>query len=461
MDMHIEWWGETINKPGICYRRAILEGSTLQQQVEFVQRMYRSASDALPSWIRNVEGASNPALSAVFGVASHVIRVRARIDGRMKIFYIIDKDYWPKLEQARESFIALMKRASKAGLNVGKYNFCQTDDDFERMASWNLFQICKDILELISQKSVIIPSIVQEIFPTGSKKTFVRHQRGECLSAVYHDTDHAYGQVASKIGCDARIYRVRDREPLNYEACGYQLEIFDDLRIIKSGDNRTFQFFMDELNRKELKPIRLPLMGVALTQINGRGKFVSVVKRKDGVIRSFPLHMGLPKEGWLVDTAMLSVRFIYEAMMCEYVLSHGSVRMALTDGLIIEGSLAHRPYLLDVLGLDTTIKDEGKAMILAPNCYRIGDRTTLNYFENALQFGRIESSDDDEDDFPAEWRVVAIPAVMGWTAAETAAVFDWVQNQHKIASAVDGLLKPMPSWLADIQERKALLSGEK
>jgi hypothetical protein len=44
---------------------------------------------------------------------------------------------------------------------------------------------------------------------------------------------------------------------------------------------------------------------------------------------------------------------------------------------------------------------------------------------------------------------------MGWTAEETAAVFDAVADRHRLARAMDGLLESMPAWLADIQDRKA------
>jgi hypothetical protein len=44
---------------------------------------------------------------------------------------------------------------------------------------------------------------------------------------------------------------------------------------------------------------------------------------------------------------------------------------------------------------------------------------------------------------------------MGWTAEETAAVFDAVADRHRMARAMDGLLDSMPAWLAEIQDRKA------
>jgi hypothetical protein len=459
-------WKSEVFKLGCKYfRLADLSGSAINNRVEFILSEFKTATSLIPA-SQKIELAK-AGLSCIIGASDKGFKIKYSLQnvhaaGRKTIILnVFDEEYWPEFCALRNSNIDLINRMRNRELNIGQFVFCRTPSEMDAMMPWSLFEISKILISLISDGNMIIPSIIQEIFPTKSKKTFVAHQPGEYKSANYWDIVSAYGQVAQRLGGDVQLLHNENGHTIDYQIGSHTFDIHDDLKIWHNHRTPEYDYIMDELNSKELKPLRLHLMGAALTQINGNSKFISVNRRKaDGHVGSHSLHMSLPYRGRFIYTSMLSVRFIYEAVMMDYYLSGGAARMALTDGLIIEGSPKHRPFLLDALGLDYRLKDCGASVIYAPNCYQIDKRTTLNYPSNSerLDHGGIYTSPPNEPDSPGEFRIVAIPLVMDWNCEQTAAVFDAVRARHLDAWAMDRLIPAMPTWLAELQDKKMELA---
>ena len=232
-----------------------------------------------------------------------------------------------------------------------------------------------------------------------------------------------------------------------------RLAITDGFALRRRGEENGDVW--DELSRRDLKPLRLAVIGAAMSQISGRGKYTQVsLRKRDGRIAANNIPMSLPREGRYLDAAMIATEFIREAVMLEHELSDGMSVAALTDGLIIQG-YDYPPVLWPVLGLKFALKENGATSIRASNCYMIGDKATLNYPEMSKLFSDAKTQCVED---PDEGRVIAIPLVMGWTAEQTVSVLEHVRDEwsrRRLAWRINSpFLEFLPDWMGEIMDRR-------
>ncbi len=196
-----------------------------------------------------------------------------------------------------------------------------------------------------------------------------------------------------------------------------------------------------------------------MSQISGRGKYTQVsLRKRDGRIAANNIPMSLPREGRYLDAAMIATEFIREAVMLEHELSDGMSVAALTDGLIIQG-YDYPPLLWPILGLKFALKENGATSIRAPNCYMIGEKTTLNYSEMSKIFSDVKSPCVAD---PDDGRVIAIPLVMGWTAEQTVSILEHIRDEWSRRSLAwrtsSSFLEVLPEWMGIVLDRRDLMN---
>ncbi len=451
----IEWRGGIFRYGGEWFRLANLSGSTLNSRVAWLREQYRTVNPEIPdAWGVHASELSKIGIRCITGLGDKTLTMRYNLPDKSQItLHIVDADYWPQLCTLRGHVIDMIVEMRRRGLDVKLFGWYWADPEkMDAHIPWTLYGICKLLIELIAPIRMLDASVITEIFPVGSRKTYVAHRPGKYESAAYWDISRAYGQVAERIG-DVRVMRTAYSATMGYDANGTRLEIMDGLEFIQMDRSREYDYVFEALRSPDLKPLRLHLIGTAMTAINGRRNFVQVCRRLDGVTRDFPVHMRLPYVGRMTYTSMLAVEFIREAVMVQYLLSGSEGLMALTDGIMLSGLRDNQPKLWAELNLEYHLAHMGAAEVNAPNCYRIEDHTTLNYPANQSMYDghnrRMASSVEDEEIEAPDNRVIAIPLVMGWTSARTAEVFDRVKQGCAMHRLFAGVHEQCPAWMVD------------
>ncbi len=381
----LEWRGKPVKIGGEWFRfYGGIESPTRADKVNFLLQTYKNAGEC--KLLAGSDTLKGVGFQAIVGASSKIIRVRASTSDGMRIVNAVHERDWDDICKLRHAVIAMLERLISRGRVIEPYSspefackYMGVDNAFD-LLPWSPFGMAKLILKLISDKTIITTSIVAQFFPPNSHRTYVDAQSADYKLCQYYDIQSAYGQIARRVG-DCVIGYSTDMS-VNPRAIAFdtpvrRLAITDGFSLRRRGNDSGDVW--DELSRKDLKPLRMAVIGAAMSQIRSKSKFTAVSKRKrDGHIAAHNIPMSLPREGRYLDAAMLATEFIREAVMLEHELSDGMSVAALTDGLIIQG-YDYPPVLWPILGLKFSLKENGATSIRASNCYMIGDKATLNY----------------------------------------------------------------------------------
>jgi hypothetical protein len=434
--------------------------STVNQVHDFIKTLYANVE------IFTVPGDAPPGLQTIIPPNARQFTVRVNYHNRdrnkTRRIIFMHEDEWLDYCKLRSNIIAMIRRLHARGIDCGSYDpdrvgWLYHGRELEEVFPWRLYDICKWLIGLLAEDRPIIGSVIQQIFPRKSARTYVACNRSNYKIISYWDIHSAYGQIARRIG-DCEVWANSPRAIAWRAGTGRTYAIHEGWHLMVGEDFGRAGPIWDELERKELKKLRLNLIGAAMTQIRGESNYIGVSRRKsDGVIGSHIVPMRLKPFGKYVYTAALAMEFIREAMMLEYELAGNLGAAALTDAIMVQGD--YRPFLWDRLGLDYRLKHRGEGQILAPNCYRIGDHTSLNFGDNAPHYEIGEANDGLTSDRAEDGRIIAIPIVMGWSAHETIEILNDVASEWRRRrrewDLVSDMIHPMPEWLAEIQDRRA------
>jgi hypothetical protein len=163
-------WKSEVFKLGCKYfRLADLSGSAINNRVEFILSEFKTATSLIPA-SQKIELAK-AGLSCIIGASDKGFRIRyflqnGHVTGRKSTYLnVIDEGYWPEYCALRNSNIDLINRLRDRELHIGPFVFCRTPEELEAMMPWSLLYISKILIDLISYNDMIIPSIIQEVFP--------------------------------------------------------------------------------------------------------------------------------------------------------------------------------------------------------------------------------------------------------------------------------------------------------
>lgn len=375
------------------------------------------------------------------------IRHRDKKSGGDGYLLLMSQEFWSAWPEKRNRLVRMKAEYLK---NIAPDGLCR-EVEYEELVGkvdnwypWTPYKAAQSILSDMGRDRYFEVEALRRLIPMGSSRTAVFCDAGKSDACAYQDIKSAYWRALERIG-DVFVYP-RSEQYISKEIVEItqgEIEISDPIGKIDLEREPGFDYHIDKFKAPDApKSTRLAIVGIGMgALVNPDQKLEMIYKSKKGFVGDRDIHIRGKRHGVLAESCNLAAEFIREAVFLQKYLAGELCHMALTDGVVMEsivaknGRLQPTPcYVFDDLGLDYAIKYEGPGNFLYPNCWRIGPHTTTGYEEHEYESPPEEMSDED-------FRIIAIPLVMGWSVEKTASWIKSIRNRYEMMLKIRKALK--------------------